>query len=367
MSKKKVKSKKKLPVKKNSKSSKKVVKKVKKVKAAKLSTEDVLVKLTKCISRMVSNTMRMYQNGPLASIFNEQEIYALAQDTALEVARRVQLFNKNPRTKGGVNPKGAEAYFCRAFINQSQKMYEKFAKTDTRAGVQTIGSDEAMAVASNKNFVNPENDWLIKKEFEILLKELSRLDAKHNDQIQNKALSENRRIDPAELQHSALIIEKSLEGYEANEIREMLKLSEADYNRHRRAALDLAKEKMPSALDELMPHLDQGNDLRLYTREVKKRKKSKNYVPNYSLNKNFYLQTSKVTENQYVSSLFVRIDVMDGDDRVKSIPSETVKLEEIKGSISENPQVRQQLWSKTQNPEILKKIEFLGQKLINKK
>ena len=74
------------------------VKTKKSTKTKKLTQAEILIRLEKPTKRLVAGTLHRYQNGAYASIFNESEMQALAQDTALEVARRVMVWNKNPKS-----------------------------------------------------------------------------------------------------------------------------------------------------------------------------------------------------------------------------------------------------------------------------
>lgn len=337
----------------------------KQMKKIKLSQEQVLERLSKPIQKMVAGTVYRYVNGPYASIFNEAEMSALAQDTALEVARRVLLWNKNVKTKGAVDPRGCEAYFCRAFINQCQKIYEKYAKTDIRAGVQTVSSDEALAVAASRNLENPEHEWILKGEISKLLEELGKIDKRVNELITEQAQREGRTPNANEFQYSKIILEKTLEGYEPHEIREMIHLSEVDYARHRRSALELAKERLNFSFEDMVEHFNDKTDPRIYTRDVKKRKKAAGRIKNYITKPNFYIQTSMNKENQNcITSLFVRIDVYENDDVAKEVKPKLIKLKEIESNINNADQSRDEMWSITKSYEFLKEVQLLGEKYL---
>ncbi len=335
-------------------------------KIGKLSKEQVMKLLEPSRKKMIYNTIRRYQNGAMANIFNESDVTALAEDVSLEVARRVEIFNKSPRNKEAVNPRGASAYFCRAFINHCQKIYEKHAKTDTRAGLQTVSSDEAFAVAASKNWVAPENDYVLKGEMNFLLKELKNIDDRINTRLETIASRENRPLKPEEKHHTSVIISKMLEGFEPHEIRKIVGLTEGDYARHRKAALDLCKEILPYGFNDLVEHFPQSMDYRLLTREVNKRKKAKGRIRNYSLKSHYYVESKIDQKNgSCKTTLFVQINVMEGESKSPDFEPKKVKLMEEKTSFEKASEVRQRFWTESKRPEVQKKVESLGQRLLN--
>jgi hypothetical protein len=330
-----------------------------------ITQEEVMERLAKPAKKLVAGTIHRYANGPLSSVFNESEVQALAQDTALEVCRRVMLWVKNKRTKGAVDPRGCEAYFSRAFINQCQKIYEKYAKTDIRAGVQTVSSDEALAVAASRNLETPEHDWILQGEIRRLLVEMEKIDHRVNDLVTNQAVKEGRNPRPEELQYSKIILEKTLLGYEPNEIRKEINLSEVDYARHRRAALELAKERIGFGFNDYVEHFNGKEDYRIYTKEVKKRKRSPTRNRNYTVNPNFYIQTSMNQEKQTaITSLYVRIDILEDEQITKEVKPKLIKLEEHESNINKANEVRDALWSKTKSVDYINNVKNMGQKYL---
>lgn len=334
-------------------------------KQAKFTQEEILNRLEKPAKKLVSGTVMRYANGAYANIFNDAEMKALAQDTALEVARRVMVWNKNNKAKGAVDPKGCEAYFSRAFINQCQKIYEKYAKTDIRAGVQTVSSDEALAVAASRNLENPENEWIIKGEIDKLLKELGDIDSRVNKLITEQAHREDRTVQPNELQYSKIILEQTLQGFEPNEIRELINLSAVDYARHRRSALELAKERINFSFEDMVEHFNDKVDHRIYTKEVKKRKKSKNRIRNFEVNPNFYIQSSMDQAKQLcTTTLYVRIDIMEDSEISKEVKAKLIKLEEIESNINKSNEVRDTMWAKTKSVDFVNEVKSIGEKYL---
>lgn len=331
----------------------------------KFTQMQVIERLQRPASIVVYKTVQRYAQGAYSSIFNQAEMEALAQDIALEVTRRVLIWQKNPRHREAVEPRGCEAYFSKAFINHCQKIYEKYAKTDVRAGVQTVSSDEALAAAAAKNLETPENDWILQQEIDRVLQDLKEIDGRVNELVRVQAEREGRTPRPEELQYSHIILEKTLYGFEPNEIRKSINLSESDYARHRKAALDLAKERLGFTFNDMIEHFSNKEDYRIYTREVKKRKRSPNRQRNYQVSPNFYIQTSMDSKNQTATtSLFVRIDILEDEVITKEVKPKLIKLEEQSSSINNSNQVRELLWSKTKSVEFIKNVKDLGEKYL---
>lgn len=337
----------------------------KKLKTPALTQDQILNLFEAPTNKLVYSTVLRYANGPLSSVFNEAEMRGVAGDIALEVTRRVMLWQNNKKHKEGVDIKGATAYFSKSFINSTQKIYEKYAKTDIRAGVQTVSSDEALLVAASKHLETPENDWILRSELQRLLGELKSIDEKVNKLAWEQARNENREPRQDELLYSNFIVEKMLLGWEPIDIRSELKMNEQDYALHRRASLELAKERLGFSFNELMEHCSTADDPRIYTREVKKRHRKISQMK-ISMNHNFYIQTSMDHKNeQAINSLYVRIDVLDSDTIIKDIKPKLIKLDEISSKINNTEEARQKLWAKTKDINFVNEVKAMGQEYVN--
>lgn len=333
-------------------------------KTPKLSQLEILSKLDPATNKLVYSTVQRYANGPLSSIFNEAEMRGVAGDLALEVARRVMLWQENKKHKEGVDLRGCTAYFSKSFINFTQKIYEKYAKTDIRAGVQTVSSDEALLVAASKHLETPENDWILRAEISRLLKELKEIDDKINKLAHEQAKNENRQPRQDELLYSHFIVEKMLLGWEPLDIRTDLKMNEQDYALHRRASLELAKERLGFSFNEMVEHFQSKDDPRLYTREVKKRHRKISQMT-ISMNHNFYIQTTmNHKEDTATNSLYVRIDILDCEVVCKDLKAKLIKLDEVSSTINNTEEARQKLWAQTKDINFINKIKAIGQEYI---
>lgn len=278
------------------------------------------IKAKKCIYDAISK----YENGPYASIFNEADMIALAQDVQMEVKRRVLLYQENPQNTEAVNSRGMGNYYQKAFSNHLQKIYEKYAKTDTRAGVGTISSDEALTLASSKNLIYPEDHYVIMKEFEHVVSLLEKKDNEYNEKLKTKYKQLNKEIPERELSVNSIIIEKILEGSSPSDIRDFLKLSKSDYAHKRDNALIHAKECFAANYNDLKEHFDQTLDQRIYTRDVNKRLKKETRLKNdFDLRKSFFVENKidKIT-GTIVANLKIKIDFIQQDRVSKDITSQ---------------------------------------------
>lgn len=320
-----------MPVTKNKKSA------PKKARTKKPTADQVLADLRKNIPQLVHNTVSRYQNGAYANIFNTADMTALADDTALEVRRRVVIGLKNPKHEDCVDLKGAASYFKRAFINQCLKLYEKHAKTDIRAGIQTVGSEEALAVAASKNLYSPEDSYIVNDQFKYIFDSLKEVDHEYNTMVKAVAERQNRPVEPAELQYFEEIIQLILEGYTAEESAESLKISNPEYLRQKRMVFEYIKQEYRDSLEDLMEHFASQEDYRVHVRDVNKRQKLKQEMKDYKPKTDFYIQT-KITETKgvkhFVATLWGRIDMYDKyDNRTSKVASKTIALKEVKAKL----------------------------------
>jgi hypothetical protein len=196
------------------------------------------------------------------------------------------------------------------------------------------------------------------------LKELKGIDEKVNKLAQEQAASENRSPRQDELLFSHFIVEKMLLGWEPIDIRTELKMNEQDYALHRRASLELAKERLGFSFNELVEHFQSPEDPRLYTREVKKRHRKISQMK-ISMNHNFYIQTSMNHKDQTaINSLYVRIDVLDSEVVCKDIKAKLIKLDEIPSTMNNTEEARQKLWSQTKDINFINKVKAMGEEYI---
>lgn len=317
--------------------------------------------LSKIAKNLVYSTVKKYEDGPLSSIFNEQEMTALAEDKIIEVMRRIRLFNKNNKHKDGVNPIGATAYFKTSFFNHSQKIYEKYAKTDIRAGVQTVSGEEAQAVAAAKNVTMPENDFIIKSEIDSLIDKLKKADTEFNNEVKRRSKISGVKVSPEDLQYASIIIQRILEGYDAKDIKDELGLKTAKYSQKRREAFDLAKSMFEYNINELNEFFDQGEDLRIYRQDVKKRKRSLDDINELSVQSHFFVQSSN-KGGSWKNTLCVTLVPYDGDEPVKhkNAKPKTLIIKEVSSDEQEAVFVRQKLMEESRNMDVKKeKKEYL--------
>ena len=321
---------------------------------------EILQRLHHWIPKMVYNTVKRYQNGALANIFNEADMTALAEDTSLEVLRRVKIGLKDPNHVECVDLKGCDAYFKRAFINQCLKIYEKHAKTDIRAGIQTTGSEEAMAVATSKNLYSPEDSYIVDNQLGYIFESLKEADASFNQMITISAEKQAKEVGPSDLQHYESIVNLILEGLTAEESAEALKISVPEYLRQKRMCFEYIKQEYPDALDNLMEHFESREDLRVHVKEVNKRQKLKQEVKDYKAKANFYVQT-KMEKDVFVATLYARIDMYDKyESRSNKVPSKLVAIKVVKDNLKKQTmeQVKNNLWAEIKSETTKQRIEL---------
>jgi len=173
----------------------------------------IVMKYLKPIATGMAKTKAShFENGIYAGDFNDIEMNALAEDTAMEVARRVMNWVENPNHEQGVESKGMFNYFRTAFDNQCKKRYEKIAKTEKSGSAQAISSDEALAVAASKNLLYPERTIVLEKEFEYIIKRLKKRDIQQNRRTIKRLLNKtvNLATDPVS-QEDVSAIERVLQ------------------------------------------------------------------------------------------------------------------------------------------------------------
>lgn len=108
-------------------------------------------------------------------------------------------------------------------------------------------------------------------------------------------------------------------------------------------------------------------DYRLLTREVKKRKKSKNRERNFTPNWNFYIQSSMDnSNNKCLTTLYARVDLLENEDPVRDIQPKVIVVEKKESSIKKSSEIRQELWAKTKEMALMQEIKQIGQEFAEK-
>jgi len=340
----------------------KPLKSVKLKKPPVITDDEILARLRKWIPKIVYNTTSRYVGGALASIFNEADMTALAEDTSLEVLRRVKIGLKNKNHRDSVDLKGCEAYFKTAFKNQCLKVYEKHGKTDIRAGVQTIGSDEAMAVAAAKNLYSPEDTYLMNNQLDMIFYTLKSRDDEFNNMVKTYASRSNREVSQKELQHFKPIFQYLLDGYTAEEIETKLGITNSDFLRQKRLLFEYVKSNHPSALQDMKEHFEYSEDYRVYVRDVNKRQKLKQAIKKFKPKFLFYVHTTidSVNKEKFTAVLYARIEMYDRfDNKSNKVPTKLLKIKEIKGNNPEQEmtKIKNILWEESRNSLIKKDVE----------
>lgn len=144
-----------------------------------------------CLKKLRLDKKSSFEYGPYASDFNEDVLYEMAEDAAMETARRViNLFHKVNKNKNydkdlvTVDPRGMFNYAKTKFINDCTKKYISLTQTEVHGSITTVSSDEALLVASNKNQYDPEVNLVTYREFDNLIAHLKKKDEIKNRQAQ---------------------------------------------------------------------------------------------------------------------------------------------------------------------------------------
>lgn len=320
--------------------------KAKKQKEVIPSQEEIMARLKKWFPKVVGQTVARYKNSSLSSVFNEADMIALAEDTALDVTQRIILGDKYPRknqekfTK--IDMRGCESYFKTAFKNQTLKLYESYGQTDIRAGIQIVSSEEAMAVATSKNLYNPEDSYIVNDIMSQIKSILDASDAEHNVSVMTYYNKINEKPKPTDLQYYSKIVQQILDGNTAVQICESLQIDTAEFLRQKRLAFELVKTQMPNSLEDLLEHFECAEDYRVHTKEVAKRQKFEQEVKNYKTKVAYYVGSQikstvvkgKNGKNKEVSTfeatLYARIDLYNKfDTKTNKVPSKLISVKTL--------------------------------------
>lgn len=214
--------------------------------------------LNEMIPALVYKVVQRFENGHLASIFSSDEMTALAHQKILDVLAKYR--------EGHVDMKGLRSYFKTAFKNHCQKTYEAHSGTDIRGSIRTVGSDEAMNIAINKNHYNPEKQYIIDNAMKAIYKELMKADIEYNKKLSlyNSAMN-------LQEQHFYQIIKGLLEGNTAEETCDQIKMLMPEYLRQKRLALQHLKRTMSDLLKDLQSEFESEVDNRIHAQTVEKR------------------------------------------------------------------------------------------------
>lgn len=213
--------------------------------------------LNEMVPFLVSQTVKRYEKGYLASVFSEDAMTSLAHQKILDVLARYR--------KGKVDLKGLKSYFKIAFKNHTQKVYEAHNGTDIRGGIKTVSSDEAMTVAINMNLYNPEKQYIVNHTMNFIVKKLREHDTEFNERVLKFNKESTHR------QNFAGIIEGLLKGNTAEETCQELAMVNSDYLRQKRLCFDYLKKEMPQELKALFSEFEHEEDKRIHVQNVEKR------------------------------------------------------------------------------------------------
>lgn len=223
--------------------------------------------LEKVSKVLISKTIARYTNGLYSHIFNENDLTGMANELIKMIGEGVAYYQQDPKHPEAINPRGMINYFKKSFINRTIKEYKKYAKTQKRAGVMTISSDEALTVAAAKNLVYPENNFILHQEILTVLDKLKGLDNKRNEETKRRHIMLNKPVSSNDLSYNYDIVFGLLNGEDAKEMAAKLSLSPNQYSKHKNTALIYAKKQFSSKYSDLIEHFNDEIDKRIYVND----------------------------------------------------------------------------------------------------
>jgi hypothetical protein len=174
----------------------------------------IINKLKPLASKLVSRTVMQYQSSIYSTIFNKEELSALAEDLILEIANKI--INKQ------VDEKGMYNYFKKSFNYKCQDKYKAHAHTQKRGHINIENNDISEFQLNTLKSTGPENIINIKNELTDILNFL-------------------QKFDTTKVNHSKLF-ECMLGGYSVDEMRDILKISASTVERHKLKTIGLIKQ-----------------------------------------------------------------------------------------------------------------------------
>lgn len=243
---------------------------------------------------LVDKTVRKYEAGKAAGVFNREFLSELCENLKIEVADKVR--------RGTVDRKGMWNYLARCFSNKCQDHYHSEINTQTRGAVDHSSiCEENKDQVDYENSVDFEQSIVSKEEVENIISYLSDYDRP------NKPYSK--------------IIKLMLEGNTLKEIGEEMPFSASTLERHKRKACEILMKS---------PEFDRDNFKDLIPDEKLKflylKARENPYRLEESTYKEFFFKNNKVT-GRLMYSVQVKSH-KDGKD--KCLVNEVILLNEVK-------------------------------------
>lgn len=307
---------------------------------------------------LVYQVVKRFENGHLASVFSSDEMTALANQKALDVLSKYR--------EGTIEMKGLRAYFKTAFKNHCQKTYEAHSGTDIRGSIRTVGSDEAMNIAINKNHYNPEKKYIIDNAMQAIYKELMKADIEYNKKLSLYNSSMNLQE-----QHFYQIVKGLLDGNTAEETCQQIKMEMPEYLRQKRLALQHLKKNMNDLLRDLQSEFESEVDNRIHAQTVEKR--SRKASPENKTATFLFTKETIVDKRKTEVSLEVCVKIVDRHGNPVCPPKaselsnvETHILEKTITTKNKINEVKNNLLQKGKSAETIQMIEDLSLNFYNK-
>ena len=121
----------------------------------------IINKLKPLADKLVKKTVMQYQSSVYSTIFNKEELSALAEDLILEIANKI--------INNQVDEKGMFNYFKKSFNYKCQDKYKAHAHTQKRGHINLENKDVSDFQIDTLKSAGPENLINIKNELTDIL------------------------------------------------------------------------------------------------------------------------------------------------------------------------------------------------------
>jgi hypothetical protein len=226
-----------------------------------INAEQIIKQLQPLAKKQSYNIVRKYQNHQLSTIFNPEEVGAIAEDIMLEIANKYIL--------GQIDHRGMFNYFKTSLNNKCIDLFIAHSKTIKRGNVQIENKDLSEIHTQTQMDLDPER-----------IIQLSH----HLDSIINHL----KQHDKGNAKYSQ-IFEMMLQQRTSKDIQDELKLSSSSFDRHKHKTIDLVKNIIIDEHFEI--NLEPNIDSRYYLNNEQNKKEIK-ILP--MLEKNFYKEQIKL-------------------------------------------------------------------------
>lgn len=248
---------------------------------------------------LVHRTLKKYEHGKAASIFNESYLIALCENLKIEIADKVR--------REVVDREGMWNYLAKSFSNKCQDYYNSEINTQTRGGVDhSIICNENKDKIDHENSINFEDNLILEKEINNIVNYLENFDKPKRPYSK--------------------IIKYMLEGYTLREIQGEFPFSASTLERHKRKACEILLDSKEFNKDRLEGLLPQEKLMFLYLKPK---------LNPYSLEEHIYKEY-KFKKNQIIGELKFSVKVKQNEHgKSKTLNEGIITLSKVKGNNQE--------------------------------